>query len=185
MKGKNRVGELWNRMFKEDSYKISLKDISRIGKSQHIKYILKYAKPHAEILEAGCGSAKFGFALSLRGFKVTVLDYSEHIIRNVAVLLEQLIQKYNIKLIPAKGDIARLNFKKNSFDIVFNEGVVEHWLGKKERIAIIKEMARVAKINGYVIIIVPNGRHPLYNFWLRHNYPYHNAPPMTLYDIKN
>jgi len=50
-----------------------------------------------------------------------------------------------------------LPFKDNSFDVVFNKGVIEHF---DNYIEIIKEMARIVRRNGKVIIAVPNK----YNF---------------------
>jgi SAM-dependent methyltransferase len=62
-------------------------------------------------------------------------------------------------------------FKEKSFDLVFNEGVVEHWLQREERIEVIREMVRVTRINGVVGIVVPNGKHPLMGFWKATGYP--------------
>jgi len=78
-----------------------------------------------------------------------------------------------------------MEYKDGSFDVVFNEGVVEHWLDRAERVKVIKEMARVTKKGGHVIIMVPNGTHPLYRTWIRLGCHYYlDAPPMTLYDSK-
>jgi len=54
-----------------------------------------------------------------------------------------------------QGDIFSIPFKDNSFDLVYNSGVIEHFLEPMNLYAV-KEMARIAKPGGKVIVIVPN-----------------------------
>jgi len=68
------------------------------------------------------------------------------------------------------------------FDLVMNEGVVEHWLDHTARRHVLREMARVAKPGGAVAIIIPNGRHPLATYWIAHHPGFISAPPMVRYD---
>ena len=63
-----------------------------------------------------------------------------------------------------KRDLERLHLADKSFDVTFNEGVVEHWIDKKQRVYAISEMVRVTKEGGSVIIYVPNGRHILHRW---------------------
>ncbi len=184
-KEKSSVGEAWDSRFDENSYKTSLKEIRQMMNSIHIRFILKYAKPGSKVLEGGCGSAKFAFALAMRGFDVTAMDYSNHIVANVEAMLASVKKERDIKLTPAKGDLTSMDYSDGSFDVVYNEGVVEHWLDRGERVQVIEEMVRVTKKGGYVVIFVPNGRHPLYSMWMRLRCPYFlDAPPMTLYDAQ-
>ncbi len=53
-----------------------------------------------------------------------------------------------------KGEAERLPFRDGTFDIVTNLGSLEHFLDKGKAIG---EMARVAKPDGWIMIIVPNG----------------------------
>lgn len=53
----------------------------------------------------------------------------------------------------SQGDINKLPFRESQFDIVFNEGVVEHFRDYNEPI---EEMIRVTKHGGKIIIAVTN-----------------------------
>ena len=53
------------------------------------------------------------------------------------------------------GSIFKIPFKDNTFDLVYNSGVIEHFKDP-DNVAAISEMARVIKPSGRVIIIVPN-----------------------------
>jgi SAM-dependent methyltransferase len=72
---------------------------------------------------------------------------------------------------PLRGDLERLPFANDAFAGVVNEGVVEHWLDRDQRRAVLAEMARVARPGGVVAVYVPNGRHPLVRWWERTRYP--------------
>lgn len=98
----------------------------------------------SKILEAGCGT---GQTLSpLSGEHETYgLDIS-----GAALHLAQNHCKF-----PVLGSIFHLPFCDNTFDLVYNSGVIEHFRDP-ENIRAIQEMARVTKPSGRVIIIVPN-----------------------------
>jgi len=78
------------------------REIRRMMNSPHIKYLLKYSKPGSKVLEGGCGSAKFSFALALKGYDVTAMDYSKHIVANVKSMLEAVKKERDIKLTAAQ-----------------------------------------------------------------------------------
>ena len=52
------------------------------------------------------------------------------------------------------GDVSNLKFDNNTFDLVWNDGLIEHYSEKIEEV--IKEMYRVTKKDGYVITILTN-----------------------------
>lgn len=112
-------------------------------------------KDRGSLLEAGCGEAIMSARLAKLGYAVTLLDISKS-------ALEQA--KLNFKLHHSKGafvrgSIFKMRFPSNSFDATWNQGVIEHF-DKAENA--IKEMYRVTKKNGYVIILVPAMFSPLY-----------------------
>ena len=156
--------------------------------SPYIQKIVEYVKlrGNESVLEAGCGSDKFSVTLATFGCEVFALDCSDGMLANVE-LLKKEAEKYfgKLKLKTIFGDITNLPFENGTFDLVVNEGVVEHWLDKNERLHVINEMVRVTKESGYVVIFVPNGKHLLHRWWELTKYPgYVSAPPMTLYDTK-
>lgn len=98
------------------------------------------------VLEAGCGS----------GETLKIFDsYNQHCfgldISDVALEKTKKNSAINI----TKGDILHLPFQNETFDLVYNSGVIEHFPYPKN-IMVIKEMKRVVKVGGKIIIIIPN-----------------------------
>lgn len=146
----------------------------RLLNSPMIKTILKMIgyKRYLKILEAGCGSGKLSLALAIKGNRVYLGDISNNVGISVRKNINMVKSHYPyIEAQFIKHSILDIGLKDNTFDLVFNEGVLEHWFNRTDRIAVLKEMKRVTKRGGIVMIIVPNGSHPLMNFWRRKKYP--------------
>jgi len=127
------------------------------------------------ILEAGVGSGRFSVTLSglfpdihFTGMDI-VAELSANVKRGAAL-------KGRKNLSATVGDITRLPFQNDFFDVVFNQGVVEHTGGLHQEAII--EMARVVKKGGTVVITVPN----YYCFphtWRRNFRKKLGLPPLT------
>jgi len=105
----------------------------------------------ASILEIGIGSGKWSTAYSIMGYKVTAMD-------NNPEMLEQAKTNFpNIKIEYVLDDLLNLSSEasKRKYELVFNEGVLEHVLDKDERIAAIKAMRDCCIDDGYVYFLVP------------------------------
>lgn len=98
----------------------------------------------SKILEAGCGTGQTLALLSER-HETYGLDISR-----AALALAQNSCKN-----PVLGSIFNTPFQQNTFDLVYNSGVIEHFRDP-QNVEAIKEMARITKPSGKVIIIVPN-----------------------------
>ena len=120
------------------------------------KTLLGVLKKRAgKLLEAGCGEAITSARLAKLGYKVTLIDISESALNQA---------KLNFKLHNAKGtfvqgSIFKMKFSNDAFDVTWNQGVIEHFDKAEDAI---KEMYRVTKKNGFVIILVPAVFSPLY-----------------------
>lgn len=115
-------------------------------------YILDESK---FVLEAGCGSGKFGIHYALRfGCNVTLLDIDPQMVDVAHRLVRSVEEVVGVRLPVSmrEGDIMKLPFKDATFDLVFNEGVVEHWSDDR-RLKCIQEMARVSRD---CVIIITN-----------------------------
>ena len=102
-----------------------------------------------KVLDIGSGPGNEAVFLAKQGMKVTGLDINE----NAIVLAEKLAQLQgvdrDIKFI--QGDALKLDFKKESFDVV-NDTFVFHHFEKKSRKIYAKEIHRVLKKNGIFIL---------------------------------
>lgn len=184
------IGDKWQKVFTHGSYstpEVTKEFFLGLQSSPYLKVLLAYAQPKkgALVLEAGCGSGKWAVTLATLGYQVVAMDYSLAILKEVEKLKKQA-EKYfgKIDLQTWADDLNNLKIK-DRFDIVFNEGTVEHWLKKEERLHVIKEMKKVTKKGGTVAIFVPNGAHPLHFWWVVSHYSgYFSAPPMTRYSTR-
>lgn len=183
------VGQAWAELLKGRSYgeKISAQFLNRFLRSPYIKLLRHYADlpENARVLEPGCGSGKFSLAFVALGNHAFVFDYSFEVLREVRISGYSLYgDSFALLSSFCCGDIETLPFRDNAFDLVFNEGVVEHWLDDASRLRVMKEMVRVTKQGGAVAVIVPNGSHPLIKVWERELEGFKQAPPMTYYSAK-
>jgi SAM-dependent methyltransferase len=98
----------------------------------------------SRILEAGCGTGQT-LALFTSDRETVGLDISPAALD---------LAKKNCTH-PVLGSIFSMPFCDDTFDLVYNSGVIEHFRDPVN-IDAIREMARIAKPSGRVIIIVPN-----------------------------
>ena len=115
------------------------------------KVIGRYLHDDSRLLEAGCGTGYMLSKLQKKCQTCVGLDLNRKPIK-----IAKNIHKVNNLI---RGDIFNLPFKNNSFDISWNDGVLEHFKPPKFMQAC-QEMARVSR--KYVIIAVP-GR---YSIWV-------------------
>lgn len=103
------------------------------------------------ILSAGCGRGLIDYwILEALGCRVTLLDNSMQCIKNLKKLLRKVEGgRYEI----VYGSIQDIHFPNRSFDLVWNEGALEHFHEADYRRAF-REMVRVAR--RYVLTDVPN-----------------------------
>lgn len=109
------------------------------------------------ILEAGSGSGRISLRLALEGGDVCLLDFSEVAISQS----EKLFNSYEVRGNFTVGDIFNMDFPDDSFDVVWNSGVLEHFDYEQQLIAI-NEMKRVLKPEGILITFNPNAKSLLY-----------------------
>lgn len=97
-----------------------------------------------DLLDAGCGTGWFSQKAFELGANVTSLDVGDN-------LLNEVKAKCNSKLV--KGDVCAMEFDDNMFDYVIATEVIEHTSSPRQAI---KEMHRVLKPNGVILLTVPN-----------------------------
>ena len=110
------------------------------------------------MLEAGCGTGRFCCLLAgeFEEAMVVGIDISEESIRIASRLKGLVGSSENLSF--GRGDIFSLPFADNCFHFTFSEGVIEHFgtLPGQGYEDAVKEMVRVTKSGGKVVIAVPN-----------------------------
>lgn len=165
---KNKFDKIWKEK-KSDALKNTSFDIfAEKAFGEFSKWI---SKEDNIILEAGSGTGRYCIALSekFKSCEIVGIDNS----RNACELAIEGARIRNINNINfIQGDIFYLPFRDNCFNVVFNDGVLEHFLDCSSPF---REMIRVTKTNGKIIVCVPNWYcfpHTLYKKIRGRNYEY-------------
>jgi ubiquinone/menaquinone biosynthesis C-methylase UbiE len=105
----------------------------------------------ARILDVGCGPGQLLLPLLRRGFDAKGIDISAGMVEQA----RELIRSNGIRDFRgvAVGDIERLDFGDEEFDVVVASGVIEYQ--KSDDVAL-AEMKRVLRPNGHLILNVTN-----------------------------
>lgn len=109
-------------------------------------YIKRYFPKRARLLHAGCGGGETDIEAVGR-YKISAVDFSP-------VALSYYQKNNPTVLRTIKADIRRLPFNSSVFDGVYNLGVMEHY-SPKEIIMILRELKRVLKPNGVMLLFWP------------------------------
>ena len=139
-------------------------------------------RDHAKIIEVGSFTGLTSFLIDDR-FDKTLLDLNKPALE----LSEKLFQTVQKNGNFVAGDMFSMPFSDNSFDIVFNSGVLEHF-DYQERVDALKEYGRILKPDGTMIVAFPNHfclpyrLGYLYQNWAKQwQYP----QEFKLYDMRN
>jgi len=137
--------EFWNKK----------KDLSKVYPSSPsvLKAILSMGSVQGlKILEVGAGTGRDSLELAKAGAQVFILDYSEESLKITAELAVQAPE--NLHLV--QGDAFNSPFPSETFDIVFHQGLAEHF---KDPLPLLKENARLLKKGGFCLCDVPQTFH--------------------------
>jgi len=119
-----------------------------------VSELLREGRPEGKmILEVGAGSGRDSVGLSLAGGKVVVLDYVTESLEKIRAVASAR----NSELMYVCGDALESPFAGESFDIVFHQGLMEHF---RDPAALLEENRRILKSGGILLVDVPQRYHP-------------------------
>jgi ubiquinone/menaquinone biosynthesis C-methylase UbiE len=148
------------------------------------KRVKKHVDSKSLVLEAGCGVSGIMNLLISQKIQVIGVDISSVALNRANKLLR--------KPLLIQADIHHLPLRDDLFDLVYNVGVMEHFVNPEKPL---KEIVKVLKPSGIVVIAVPNK----FNMWslgkmsidllsrlyLTKPWKYGYEKPYTKYGIKN
>ena len=111
-------------------------------------------------LEAGSGTGRLSLKLAESGAKPVLLDIS----RKAIMFSKNLARAKDVEADFVVGSTFCLPFRSSSFDTVWSAGVIEHFAPEDQN-TIVHESLRVLKNGAKLIIIVPNKKALIYNFF--------------------
>lgn len=148
------------RWWDPNTYSATWEDALGILRSPFITVLVREIslKNEAEVLEVGCGSGKFSVAFAMRGDSVTCTDSNADMIKKARQNFPNMKIFYSIAELPFvhnryTGGTPAMG--SGQFDLVFNEGTIEHFLDRSNRISSIQDMMLCAKKDGWVCVNVP------------------------------
>jgi len=106
-----------------------------------MRYIQKFLKPGAKILEIGAATGRYSITLAEMGYDVTAVDLTP---KNIEVMKSKSkrLKNFNCMI----GDALDLSmFDDKTFDMVLNLGPMYHLFNKKDKNKAVSETLRVAK----------------------------------------
>lgn len=112
--------------------------------NKRVDFIKERTPKKGKVIELGCGSGIYGRIFS-KDYNLYLLDISKKSLE----LTKNIVKKATF----VNADLMKTPFKKDFFDTIYSLGVIEHL---DDPIGAVKEMKRIAKKGGRVIIGVPN-----------------------------
>jgi len=144
--------EIWDHYWERTPVYDDIMDILRkIMNVQLRGYLQKSLPANALTLEPGGGSAYVSAMLAEKGFKAHALDYASAPL----ILAQKQLQSQAILI---QGNMFRMPFGEDVFDLTFNNSTLEHLPNPLDAL---KEMTRVTKKSGQVFVGVPFTYGPL------------------------
>ena len=129
-----------------------------------MRYIQKFLKPEAKILEIGAATGRYSIDLAKMGYDVTAVDLTP---KHVEIMKSKSQGMDNFRCMIADAlDLSM--FEDESFDLVLNLGPMYHLFHKKDKQKAIQETVRVAKKGGVCMFAYMPCASIMIGYGLRH-----------------
>jgi ubiquinone/menaquinone biosynthesis C-methylase UbiE len=138
----------WDRYWKEHAHVEETYD----NGDRLTRELLKESVTGKWALEVGAGSGRDSITLAQAGARVFVVDY----VRSSFQVCRRLAREAGVELICIQADATRMPVRDGCFDIVFHQGVLEHFRNPAD---LLDENHRILKPGGYVLADVPQAFH--------------------------
>jgi 2-polyprenyl-3-methyl-5-hydroxy-6-metoxy-1,4-benzoquinol methylase len=167
---KDNVIDQWREaLSRGDGYKHKFINCKESSKANRVwKRILKIINKNnskLKFFDIGSGGGQNVVMLAMNKHSCVGIDISEDVINRSKDYINVI--KNNCGDVDVKvyvDNIFELNIlheHKESCDVVYHFGVIEHFLEDEERILFLENMMKLLKPGGYVVSVVPSGSHPL------------------------
>lgn len=136
------VQEIYRRF--DENNRLNKSKAARVEFLTSIRYIEKYLKPGAKILDIGAGAGEYSLYFSRNGYEVSALELADS---NIEAFRKKITPADTIDLM--QGNALDLScYSDDSFDIVLLFGPLYHLHEEAEKLRCIEEAKRVCKSDG-------------------------------------
>lgn len=104
------------------------------------------------VMEVGAGSGRDSLHLAHRGARVLVLDY----VRSSFKVIRRQADALGLCVACVCADARRMPFREGAFDLVFHQGLMEHF---RDPMPLLNENRRVLRSGGHLLVDVPQRWH--------------------------
>ena len=137
-----RTNNTYN-IFNED-VRLNHSKAARVEFLTTVRYIEKYLKPGARILDIGAGAGEYSLYFAKKGYEVSALELADN---NIKAFRKKITPELHIDLVQGNAlDLSR--YADESFDIVLLFGPLYHLRSAADRAQCINEAKRVCKKDG-------------------------------------
>lgn len=136
--------------------------------------------PTVRVLEAGCGTGMYALCLALLGCTVDAFDYNLGAL-GFAKQLEEKARRIKPQAAVRFliGNLLGIPAESKSYDLVFNQAVLDYFCDQTQRQRALAEMVRVTKPGGWVAVMVQHTGHPFRGAWERLGWRGYTDQPAT------
>lgn len=147
--------EKWEKIYQKSlrrrSYELEKQEYDRMYFKDTLDQIFADYHPQKNdaYLEIGCGPMFLGQEIAKRGLKIIGIDFS----LSALIIAKKMLEKNKVKnYLLIHGDIQKIPLRKNSVDLIYGGGVIEHF---QDTDLVVSEMYRILKRRGVCINSVP------------------------------